>query len=178
MQASAMQALQAHGQMLFTLEETASIFRVNPQHIRDWVRDGLIVPAVKGKRAYHRPHQFTAQQIWAIANGLHLQESPRGCSRAYFAQVVREYSNKWSLSALGDLLEIHRDAWSAEERARAEGPKKPDREFPPPGTPEADDMVRFIARVMRLRMAMRTKLGLVDRTSQTDTSNRGIQERG
>ncbi|MBI1915632.1 MAG: MerR family transcriptional regulator [Planctomycetes bacterium] len=143
--------------MLFTTKEVAEICEVSAQTLRDWIAEGMIVPAVAGGKGRGCSHRFTAQQVLGIAVAVALWDSPRGCRRGYFAATAAHY-NDWQWTALEHVLGLRKDEWSAEEFAKAVGPRSEsltaDRLLP-----EDVEMVRRMVRMMeRARDAIRERL--------------------
>ncbi len=137
--------------IMFPLDETAQCCSLDPQILRNHVKDGFINPAIRGGPGRRNGHRFTFQQVVGITVACWMWESPRGCKMDAFAETVATYE-KQSIAALEHQLGLRNDYWSEEEFTKATGRSIND-ESPELviGTPQFDDCVDLYNRLCRVR---------------------------
>lgn len=105
-------------EMLFTLNEAATICKIDPQCLRNWITEGIITPAKKGGVGKGNSHRFSPVQLIGLATVGALAVSERRCSHEYAAKVMRALEEgPDSMTVLNTWLDIKSDAYTEEAHA-------------------------------------------------------------
>ena len=106
--------------LLFSLHETAEAVELDPQSLREWVRAGVVAPAVPGSKGRGKSHKFGAEQGLGLAVACWLWlDDDRGCRRLdYLGENVKRHE-AWGWQAVTHCLGLQQDAWTEEAYAKA-----------------------------------------------------------
>ncbi len=150
--------------MLFTIGEAAGILRVDPQWLRDRIKDGSLTPSVRGGRGRGRLHEFSLAQLIGLTFGVWWYADirrGRPMSRQFFTDTVARNS-EWTQEEAERFVGLTTDdtaPYASETIMKKLGPTDPETKTHPD---DEKHVVMLDRRIKRLGAKAKAKLSLPD----------------
>jgi DNA-binding transcriptional MerR regulator len=113
-------------QPTFGVDEAAKLCDLSSSGLRNWIKFGVIRPALRGRPGRNRTHRFSPQQIYALATIGVLMFSERGCSKEYARKVIEGFESiddasleEWYGGVIDDHTEEAAAQWLSKPEVKA-----------------------------------------------------------